>query len=148
MISVDTNLLFYALEATRPEHAAARAFLDAQTQSHDFALCELVLTELYVQLRNPATARRPLDPAAAVAVIQRFRTHPTWALLDYPGLDSRVMETLWQHAATVQFARRRIYDARLALTLRHHGVTEFATTNVKDFAGFGFTRVWNPLLPV
>lgn len=35
--------------------------------------------------------------------------------------------------------------ARLALTLRHHGVTEFVTANVKDFEGFGFTRVWNPL---
>jgi hypothetical protein len=38
-----------------------------------------------------------------------------------------------------------IVDARLGLTLRHHGVDEFATTNIKDFAGFGFTRVWNPL---
>jgi predicted nucleic acid-binding protein len=35
--------------------------------------------------------------------------------------------------------------ARLALTLRHHGVTEFATANPRDFQGFGFTRVWNPL---
>ncbi|MFM8358316.1 MAG: hypothetical protein ACKOET_07130 [Verrucomicrobiota bacterium] len=30
--------------------------------------------------------------------------------------------------------------------LRHDGVTEFATANVKDFEGFGFERVWNPLL--
>ena len=37
-------------------------------------------------------------------------------------------------------------DARLALTLRHHGVTEFATANLKDFEGFGFAKVWNPLL--
>lgn len=49
-------------------------------------------------------------------------------------------------AATADFAIRRIVDARLALTLRHHGVTDFATSNVKDFEGFGFTRVWNPLL--
>jgi predicted nucleic acid-binding protein len=44
------------------------------------------------------------------------------------------------------FAFRRIIDARLALTLRHHGVAEFATANEEDFAGFGFHRVWNPLL--
>jgi len=48
----------------------------------------------------------------------------------------------------VQFARRRLFDTRTALSLRHHGVTEFATANVKDFGDFGFTRVWNPLLPV
>jgi predicted nucleic acid-binding protein len=49
-------------------------------------------------------------------------------------------------AGTAEFGIRRIVDARLALTLRHHGVTVFATSNVKDFEGFGFTRVWNPLL--
>ncbi|MCX6937501.1 MAG: PIN domain-containing protein [Verrucomicrobia bacterium] len=145
MTSIDTNLLFYALQVTCPEHTRARDFLNAQTTRTDFALCELVLTELYVQLRNPATARQPLTPEAAVALIQRFRTHPTWSLLDYPGYDSGAADALWQHAAAPQFARRRIYDARLALTLRHHGVTEFATANVKDFADFGFTRVWNPL---
>ena len=52
---------------------------------------------------------------------------------------------MWEHANEADFAFRRIIDARLALTLRHHGVTEFATTNVKDFEGFGFRRVWNPL---
>ena len=55
------------------------------------------------------------------------------------------MPEVWPAAAGPGFARRRIYDARLALTLRHHGVAEFATANVKDFEGFGFTRVWNPL---
>jgi hypothetical protein len=33
----------------------------------------------------------------------------------------------------------------VAFNLLHHRVTEFATTNVKDFHGFGFVRVWNPL---
>jgi len=41
-----------------------------------------------------------------------------------------------------QFAFRRIIDLRLALTLRHHGVTEFATANEKDFQSVGFNRVW------
>ena len=55
------------------------------------------------------------------------------------------MNAVWGHASEESFARRRIIDARLALTLRHHGVTELATANVKDFNGFGFERVWNPL---
>ena len=55
------------------------------------------------------------------------------------------MTEVWSHAAAPGFARRRVYDTRLALTLRHHGITEFATANGKDFQGFGFTRVWNPL---
>jgi len=56
-----------------------------------------------------------------------------------------VMGEVWRYAAAEVFARRRIIDARLALTLRAAGVTEFATCNVKDFADFGFDRVWDPL---
>jgi hypothetical protein len=44
-------------------------------------------------------------------------------------------------------ARRRAYDWRAALSMLRQGVTEFATVNVKDFEGFGFARVWNPLKP-
>jgi uncharacterized protein len=55
------------------------------------------------------------------------------------------MEAVWKRAAEPEFARRRIFDVRLALTLRHHGVREFATANEKDFLDAGFERVWNPL---
>jgi hypothetical protein len=52
----------------------------------------------------------------------------------------------WHLAAQANIGRRIVFDARLALTLRHHGVTEFATRNENHFTGFGFTRLWNPLL--
>jgi hypothetical protein len=48
-------------------------------------------------------------------------------------------------AARSSESARRIYDIRLALTLRHHGVSHFATVNRRDFKGFGFEKVWNPL---
>ena len=108
----------------------------------NLVLCELCLVELYGLLRNPAVVKRPLDAPAAVEIIQRLRGHPQWELVDYPG---GLMNQVWPASALTGLARRRIYDTRLALTLRHHGVTEFATTNVKDFEGFGFERVWNPL---
>jgi hypothetical protein len=43
------------------------------------------------------------------------------------------------------FAFRRLYDARSALAMIAHGVTEFATANIKDYEGFGFRKVWDPL---
>jgi len=145
MIGVDTNLLIAWLNASHAWHAPARSWFETQAPSQDLVLCELVLVELYGLLRNPKLWQRPLSAADAVATIQRLRQHPRWELVDYPG---NLMADVWHHASTPDFAYRRIYDARLALTLRAHGVTEFATANVKDFAGFGFTRVWNPLLPV
>jgi len=56
------------------------------------------------------------------------------------------MDGVWDQAGRSAFAFRRIIDIRLASTLMHHGVTEFATANTKDFSRLGFARVWNPLL--
>ena len=55
------------------------------------------------------------------------------------------MDAVWQHARTSDSVRRIYDDIRLALTLRHYNVTDFATANEKHFRGFGFSRVWNPL---
>ncbi len=145
MMSCDTNVLFAVLDSESAHHAAAIAYLNGVRESEQFGLCELVLVELYGLLRNPTVSKHPLNGAEAARAIQQFRSHPTWLILDYPGPQAGVMSRLWELAAKADFPYRKVYDARLALTLRHHGVTEFATCNVKDFQGFGFKRVWNPL---
>jgi toxin-antitoxin system PIN domain toxin len=142
MTAVDTNLLFAWLNRDHASHQPAAAWFAGEAASPNLVLCELCLVELYCLFRNPAVVKRPLDAPAAVAVIQRLRSHPQWELVDYPG---GLMNEVWPASARTGLARRRIYDTRLALTLRHHGVTELATTNLKDFDGFGFARVWNPL---
>lgn len=142
MTAVDTNVLFAWLNRDHAWHTPAAAWMAGQSANPDLVLCELCLMELYGLLRNPAVVRRPLDAPAAVEVIRRLRAHPQWELVDYPG---GLMQGVWSAAGQTGAARRRIYDTRLALTLRHHGVTELATANVKDFEGFGFARVWNPL---
>jgi toxin-antitoxin system PIN domain toxin len=146
MISFDTNLLLFSLNQDCAEYNGARAFFASlSTAPGTVAICELVLVVLYVLLRNPAVLKSPLVPPVAVAAIQTFRQHPTWALVDYPGDIGTVMDETWRWAARPEIGRRVIFDALLALTLRHHGVTEFATRNEAHFAGFGFSRVWNPL---
>ena len=145
MISCDTNILFIGLEESRPGHAQAREFLDGHRDNPEFALCELVLLELYVLLRNPVVARHPLNAGDAASLIQELRCNPRWDVLDYPGPDADIMNELWQLAATAECPRRRVFDVRVALTLRHHGVTEFATANRKDFQNLGIRRIWNPL---
>ncbi|RJR31367.1 MAG: hypothetical protein C4576_31910 [Desulfobacteraceae bacterium] len=74
-----------------------------------------------------------------------FDTNLRLYCLDYPGETSIVMDDVWRFAAQPNIGRRIVFDARLAFPLRHRGVTEFATGNDKRFAGFGFSRVWNPL---
>jgi uncharacterized protein len=146
VISCDTNILYHALDAKSRYHTSARAFLESLEKDSSFALCELVLFELYQLLRNPVVSRSPLGAADAVAVIQRFRSHPLWGVLDYPGPESHIMNDCWRRFAAPTFPYRKIYDARLALTLRYHGVTRFATRNIRDFNDFGFSDVWDPCL--
>lgn len=144
VVSPDTNILFHACHAGSALHASARSFLSSHAEDDRFAVCELVLVELYGLIRNPAVVERPLSPRQAVEICQEFRQNRHWLVIDYPG---GLMGEVWRRAAIQEFARRRIYDVRLALTLRHYGVTELATRNTRDFQDCGFARVWDPLSP-
>ena len=145
MIALDTNVLVAAAVEGHGRTVAARAFLASLSERSDVGISEFVLTELYVLLRNPVVVSKPLTARAAVAVCQGFRQHPRWQLLGFPSDSAALHKALWEMAASPAFARRRIYDLRLALALVQQGVTELATANVKDFEALGFERVWNPL---
>ena len=142
MISCDANIFLHACNAQSPLQRQAAAFFAEHADDAEFAVCELVLMELYVLLRNPAVVTNPLSAPAAVEICHGFRRNPHRRVVDYPG---SLMAAIWQRVAKPETARRSIFDARLALTLRHHGVTQFASSNEKQFGEFGFERVWNPL---
>lgn len=145
MISIDANILLYSFSEGSPFHGAAKAFLEAHSDRADVALSEFVLTEFYLHLRNPAVLQNPLGAKEAVKVIDSYRKHPTWQTVGFPPRSRDLHDALWKHAGSRDFARRRIYDTRAALSLVAFGVTDFATLNGRDFQGFGFKRVWNPL---
>ncbi len=139
--AIDTNILLYSLNSDAPEYQAARAFLDRRKFDPSTVLSELVLVELYVLLRNPIVVPQSLSAPAAGAVIERFRRHPRWQLLDH---DRNVMSDLWALASAPGFGRNRIFDARLALGLLRAGVTCIATRNTKHFDGMGLDLL-NPI---
>lgn len=145
MIAVDANILLYAYAVKAKEHASAQGFIQKLSQQPDVALSEFTLTEFYLLLRNPTVLEKPLSAEKAVKVIETYRRHPRWRILGFPQESRKLHDRLWQLAAKPQFPRRRLYDHRTALSLIAYGVTEFATANVKDFKGLGFTKVWNPL---
>jgi toxin-antitoxin system PIN domain toxin len=142
MIGIDTNILAYARIEAAPLHGRAVEFLEGLVASQEVVISELVLMELYLLLRNEKVLSPPLSASEAVNECQVLRAHPRWQLVD----SADVMKEVWPIAEKEGFARRRIFDVRLAKTLQAHGVTEFATANTKDFEGLGFQRVWNPLI--
>jgi len=145
MISIDTNILLAAVEVGNEQHAKAQAFLEGLQDRADVAISEFVLLELYSLLRNPAVLSTPLGASPAVDVCEAFRRHPNWQIVGFPPQSRRFHDQFWPVLRTRNFARRRAFDWRLALSLLQSGVTEFATANEKDFREFGFARVWNPL---
>lgn len=147
MTSMDANLLLYCYSEASPFHPRARDFLEGLALCGDVAISEFVLVEFYTLLRNPSVLANPLEAGEAVEVVEIYRRHPHWMLVGFDPDSVGLHNELWALAAEKAFARRRIYDARLALSLRRQGVTDFATANVKDFEGFGFARVWNPVEP-
>lgn len=62
-----------------------------------------------------------------------------------PYNGTAVADNLWRWAEKTRAGFRQLVDARLALALRYHGVLQLATQHVRDFQGFGFKAVWNPL---
>jgi toxin-antitoxin system PIN domain toxin len=147
MTSLDSNLLLYAYSSDSPFHGGALDFVKSLAEDHEVLLSEFSLVELYRLLRNPVVLKKPLSAPDAVEVIGSYRNHPSWRVAGFPRGDSAALhDELWRCAAQPSFAYRRIYDTRLALALRQHGVTRFATANVKDFREFGFEKVWNPLM--
>ena len=143
ILSADTNLFLYAANPSSPHHQYARRFFATEAAGQQrFVLCGLVLVEIYMQLRNPAVFKKPRSAREAAAFCQTLRNNPAWEYADY---EPDVAKPLWEWAARTNANFRHIIDARLAITLEHHGVTHFVTTNVKHFSGFGFEKVWNPL---
>jgi len=145
MLSIDTNLLFQALDRANSLHAPAANFLASLNDRNDVVISEFVLAELYQLIRNPVILESPVSAGAAVKICEEFRCHPNWQVVGLPGDSREFHDAFWPKLAEKGFARRRAYDWRIALSLLQQGVTEFATANTKDFKDFGFKRVWNPL---
>ncbi len=144
MLTADTNLFIHAADPDSSQHGEARRFFDGLSGGGmEFVLCELVLVELYMQLRNPAIFVKPYTARESAAYCQALKRNPQWRCVDY---DKAISHQLWHWAAATRVGFRQVIDARLALTLRHHGVRALATVNTRDFQGFGFERVWNPLV--
>jgi len=143
IIGIDTNILLYALNPSSAWHRSAVEFLSLNfgSASVRVAITDYVLMELYVLLRNPAVMAQPLSAKAARDLVVSYWKIPNVMRLE----NAPVMDQVWALAGNRDYARRQVFDARLGLTLRHGGVTHFATSNARDFKGLGFEKVWNPL---
>ena len=143
MNSLDTNILFYSLNEDCPEHAACQALVGkALVSPHEWIVADQAWFELYRLLRNRQILSQPLSASEAAEKVDWFRRHSGWARCAWEPFLREKLKPLW---AAESFPARRTFDLILALTLKTQGVTEFFTRNTRDFEGYGFFTVTNPL---
>lgn len=83
MISLDTNILFFSLAPESSRHDLSNDYIRRLTlEKAPVAICELVLAELYGLLRNPKVMLQPLSAPKACDIIDRYRRHPVWCLVE------------------------------------------------------------------
>jgi predicted nucleic acid-binding protein len=69
----DTNVLIYALDTAAPQHAAARALLDAaRTDTTTLFVTSQILCEFYSVMTNPRRIARPRDAAEALTALSEM----------------------------------------------------------------------------
>lgn len=142
MESCDTNILLYYLDQSCREHRKAKQYIETVADRTDFVICDLVLIELYVLLRNPRVLKHTLTAREARSCCLALRHNPRWQIVEY---SSGVMEMVWSYLDKETVTSWQIYDIRLGMTLLKSGVDIFATRNTKDFAKIGFKKLLNPI---
>ena len=95
MLSFDTNLAVHAANGDSASHGSCRSFIESLAARRDVAICELMLVELYLKLRNGRILARPLTAAQATAVCTAYRSNQAWQLIDC----APVMDDVWEVAA-------------------------------------------------
>lgn len=143
MKSIDTNIFLYAVNSDCSEHQKCRELINCALGERDcWIIADQIWFELYRLLRNPAVLASPLPAAVASEAVKWYRESSGWLQCSW---EPDLMDDLYRIWDAEEFPARNCFDAKLALTLKHHGVTEFYTRNVKDFKPFVFFDVINPI---
>lgn len=143
MNSLDTNILIYAVNSGCKEHAEAKRIYELMLQdATEWILSDQVLFEFYRGLRSAKILERPLDHRQAIQQIEFLREDSG---VQHCAYETTFWEDLMKGFSKSETKSSHIFDRVLAVTLRQNGVKTFYTRNTKDFSGFGFEAIVNPI---
>ncbi len=143
--AVDTNLLLYAHNSSVSQHAAARDFVETRVLAvgeEEFVVCHQTLCELFAALTNSILLPNPLTTEQAWDVCRIYLDHPLIQKIAYEPAILKVIESLLRDHPK---RGNRLFDLKLAATLRYHRVRRLYTCNTNNFSGYDFLEVENPL---
>lgn len=137
----DVNLLLYAVDATSPRHAAAKAWLESRlsgTETVGFAWVTL-LGFLRISTRA-SVFTQPLTPEQAFGLVTAWLARPNIVTLDPTAGHAATMAGL---LGPLGMAGNLVTDAHLAALAIEHGATLESSDH--DFGRFAGLRWEDPL---
>lgn len=144
--ALDTNILVYAHNTASPYHEAAKLFVEKQMNSRneDGSLDVCLPAQVVMEFINVVTWERlgkSLSVKQALEIVQGYLNAGV-SIINQHSTQLQTFLELMQSVTT----RKKIFDVSLAATLKDNGVTGLYTVNTKDFEGFSFLNVTNPLV--
>jgi uncharacterized protein len=137
---VDTNVLVYALDADAPQHAAARALLEAAREaSTTLYVTSQILCEFYSIVTNPRRVSKPCSAAQALSAVSALLAF----LLVLPVPSHTVegwLDLLRRHPVT----GGDVFDLHIVATKQTNSVQRIYTFNTSDFEVFSELSVAMP----
>jgi predicted nucleic acid-binding protein len=138
---VDTNVLVYALDADAPQHASARALLDAARDDASTSLfvTSQILCEFYSIVTNPRRVPKARTASEAIAAIASLLAFLYVLPVPAPAVDG-LLDLLRRHPVTGS----DVFDLQIVATMQANSVQRIYTFNASDFALFSELSVVTP----
>lgn len=137
---VDANVLVYALDADAPQHAAARALIEAARDAPTtLFVTSQILCEFYSIVTNARRVLKPRSPSDALSAIS--------GLLAFLHVLPVPVHTV---AGWLDLLRRHpltggdVFDLQIVATMQANGVQRIYTFNTADFEVFTELSVVTP----
>ena len=140
MIGIDTTFLVHIEIRDSEAHAAATDVLRGRIlgQHREAGLAPQVLTEFVHIVTDPRRFERPLSMHQAVEKA-RFWWNAREVAQVFPVEDTTAQFLTWMREH--RLGRKRLLDTMLAATYYANGITTIATSNARDYRGFGVFKL-------
>jgi toxin-antitoxin system PIN domain toxin len=141
MISIDSNILLYAVRTFEPNHFVAKNVLDTiLSQMESVAFTDIAINEFIANASNKRLSVPVTSVEQAVKQVNNWLSAPNVTVIRNSPQSFNTFVKLCERTGRTG---QEIYDAQIAAICIDNGVTEFIT-NDKGFEKFTELRIRNP----
>lgn len=136
MIAIDTNIIVHLLVRSQKEHGRVRKWFE--TVEGRLATTATNLAEALRLLTHPRVFPSPLSLVEAIDLVREFIEKCDMIILE--EADDWWLDLMELARQIPTLRGNEVFDARIALCLRYHGIKEICTLD-SDFSKYPFLKI-------